>query len=241
LSRLYELGAIRRDSTPTKVGFIMNKFRFLSIESIAMILSGYAWDVSIVDLITIAAYLNTSIRPGFFMRGRTFQDDPFQNAIDRGDFKFPWFLSNAYRTQLMLSCDFMWGLLIWYNYQFVLSESKITLKDWCESVGISYAKMNDMIEFRDDILQMMSAIGLNPYKNFSNGFSYIDSSDLEPWIRSIKQCIMEGYKSNIAVWHDTEHTYKTKLGRIPIVVERKWLNSSSESYTYGVQNPKYIV
>lgn len=246
LDRLYRLGAITRASTPTLLGFIINKFRFMSVESIKMILAGFAWDISIIDLITIASYIGVTDKQDFFMRGKRRDDNPFQDAIDRGDFKFPWFLPNHYRTELLLSCDFIWGLLVWYNYQNVVSSSvdkstDISLQDWCESVGVNYRSLNEMVESRDEILQMMASIGLNPYKSFDKSFRYIESSELHNWVSGIKQCIFEGYKTNIAVWDSSKNVYTTKLGRLQITPERTWLMSSIKSQEYGVNNPKYII
>jgi len=239
VDRLYKLGAINRACSPTRTGFIINKFRMMSPESIKMILAGFSWDVSIIDLITIAAFVRINDKPGFFIRARQPSDpSPFEQAINDGKFEFPWFLPNSDRTKLMLSCDFIWGLLIWYNFNKL--EAGQSLRGWCEDVGISFTALNDMIESRDDILQMMSSVGLNPYHQFKKSFNYIESFQLHDWICSVKQCIYEGYKTNIAIWDFNNHVYKTRLGRLEFNADRPWLSSGVDLYNSRIPNPKYI-
>lgn len=239
VARLYKLGAITRACTPTRLGFIMNKFRMMSVESVKMILAGYAWGVSITDLITIAAFANSTDRPGFFARGARFGEDPFADAVNRGEFKFPWFLPNSERTKLMLSCDFIWGLLIWYNIQMLPPD--VSLNTWCQDVGITFSGINEFIEKRDDIIQMMSAIGLNPYALFIKSFKYVETFELHDWLCSIKQCIFEGYKTNIAIWDDRRKKYRSTLGRLSFDADRSWISSGIELYNSNISNPKYLV
>lgn len=126
MEKLYVLGAINYNSIPTRLGFIINKFRFLSIENIKMILSGYAWNAPIQDLITIAAFINYS--SDIFKHG---EEGKFKSAEIMG--KFTLFQSqqnnvlyySKYKTDLMLSDNFIRTILIFYELQQKISEINV--------------------------------------------------------------------------------------------------------------------
>lgn len=122
IEKLFTLGAIDSNSVPTEIGFIMNKFRFVKIESIRMILAGYAWGVSIIDLVTIAAFLQFSsddILPSE-------QSGGFNRALDKGVFTlFPEIKMPGHariKHELMSSGDFIQFVVIFYYFQRKLQE-----------------------------------------------------------------------------------------------------------------------
>ena len=47
---------------PTIMGFLVNKLRFLSLENIRMIMAGYHYKCNVLDLITIAAFIEIGWR-----------------------------------------------------------------------------------------------------------------------------------------------------------------------------------
>lgn len=59
--KLYALGFMQGDNTVTALGKIAGCFNKISAESIRMILSGYAYDICVADLITIAVGLERNI------------------------------------------------------------------------------------------------------------------------------------------------------------------------------------
>jgi HrpA-like RNA helicase len=61
LEKLFMLGCVTSNCTPTLVGFLVNKFRFINIENVRMILAGLAWGVSILDLVNMAAALQVGV------------------------------------------------------------------------------------------------------------------------------------------------------------------------------------
>src|SRR5690606_23535651 len=96
-------------------------------ESIKMILSGYAWNTSIQDLITIAAFLE-------FAQDEIFPEElkpQYKEALAEG--KFTLFANeqkkvvsySEYKTDLMVADEFMRYLLIFYEFKEKLFELNI--------------------------------------------------------------------------------------------------------------------
>jgi HrpA-like RNA helicase len=243
MEKLFTLGAIDERSMPTAVGFIMNKFRFITPESIRMILAGFAWDVSILDLITMAAFLQ-------FNPGDIYPDDmeKQRNAVRRnGMFSFFPFPDKSspitknisdVKTKLMISDDFIQNLVVFYYMQQKItdvldisesSETKTTrvqlnrlekLRNWFEEVGINMAGMMNVIERRDVIINTMAMIGLDPFHNFHKSIyhalpSYSDMDKFK-YIAGLKRCIFEGYKMNIAKWDGQAKSYITRKSHMQI-------------------------
>jgi hypothetical protein len=258
IEKLFTLGAIDSNSVPTEIGFIMSKFRFVSIESIRAILAGYAWGAPIIDLITIAAFLqfrSDDILPAEL-------NGNFNKALDAGTFSlFPKISMPGHahlKTDLMLSGEFMRYITVFYYFQKKLQElaagkvipeffdedeeeivhafqedEKIggaksarpeknadPLAQWCESVGLSLVAMIDVIKLRDEIIEMMAYLGLDPYHNFSKSIYCVLPSGTDEekyeYIKTMKQCLFEGYKLNIAVWNPVDKKFYTRKSHLPL-------------------------
>lgn len=245
LDRLYTAGAINSNSTPTMLGVVMNKFRMLPLESIKMILAGYAWEAPILDLITIAASLQ--LRTDMSAeRDR----DPDASLMEFED-------APSAKMSLMTSCDFCTMLLAWDKYQRLCAEildeviavpeddsignlhSRIV--EWCKERNVSPKYFEDLTQKREDIIHNMAGIGLNPYSWNNKSLSVRNEIDIREWTGLIKQCIFDGYKSNILVWNPVISTYETRFGNIKVAVDRGYLMTAGDIRMYGVQNPKYLV
>jgi HrpA-like RNA helicase len=239
LDRLYTLGALSSNCTPTPKGLIMSKFRFISLESIAMILSGYAWKAPIEDLITIAAFLSLKSDIG---ADRDTEPSPDLRAFDGIRFT---------KMDLEASCDFITILLAWNAYQdecvrlleaAEVGELPTSIEDWCESVGVNHSFFEQITSNREDIINSMATIGLNPYANGTNALRVQSELSIDDWIKSIKQCLFEGYKSNIATWNPKEMCYETRFGSIKIPIpDRPYLMKTADLIKYSAQNPKFIL
>ena len=239
LDKLYLLGAITSNTTPTSLGFIINKFRMISLESVKMMLSGFAWEVSILDLITIAAFANMHQADKLY----TNRKENFNKAIMSGKIYWSWqsFTNNWCEIQLMLSCDFCQYLLLCNMCSAAISKNNSDIYKWCEDLGLSYSTLAEISDRRDDIMHSMNSIGLNTFSNFDKSFKFVQPHNVQEYIKGIKHCLYEGYKCNIAIWNDKQYKYLTKQGHIPIDIERYFINTRNEISTYAIANPKYII
>jgi hypothetical protein len=87
----------------------------------------------------------------------------------------------------------------------------------------------------------MSGIGLNPYANQEYSYPTRTTLDLPDWIVKIKQCLFEGYKSNMCLWNFGSAKYETRYGRLTVDVVKPFIASRLDLIEYGGQNPKFII
>jgi len=147
-----------------------------------------------------------------------------------------------------INCIFIWNIfrdLIEKNIKKGIQLNKI--REWCEKSGIKPDGFILVIKTRDDIIENMISIGINPYFN-GLGLRYptynlnkILSGSLVDGlaeIKKIKYCLYEGLKHNL-LKHDKFTTYTSLFKNIPIKVKSaviKELNDNMEQ-----KFPKYIV
>lgn len=232
IDRLYALGAIYKNITPTAVGILMNKFRFVGLECIRMILAGYAWEVSIIDLITIAAFC--SIKQDLKMNPRDLEKLP------------PGLVKDLEPDSLVYGCDFITALIYWYRYQticaaYLFDDSKESPDDWCLRNGLKTGFFNEAAAAREDIVLSMSGMGLNPYALFKKSYPNRTELDIDEWVSGIKQCLFEGFKLNMCMWNPVSRVYETRYGRIPVVLDKPFIASRLDLAEYGGQNPKFLI
>jgi HrpA-like RNA helicase len=120
IEKLYVLGAINSNMVPTPLGFIMNKFRYIPIESIKMILSGYAWEASISDLVTIAAFMDfhSDLRPRKLEKKRVkaAEQNLLRLGIDEEAAKHIEGFSQLYQS-ILIADDFISNLILYFDFQ----------------------------------------------------------------------------------------------------------------------------
>lgn len=271
IEKLFTLGAINSNMIPTITGFLINKFRFITVENIKMILSGFAWKAPIEDLIIIAAFLTQK-------KSDIFDDEnieKYNEAVQNG--KFTMFQNKKniirygeYKTDLMMADDFIQFIILFNEFQRKISEIGIMdldaikktgdrkkkqeiknknmidiMNNWCEKYALKIDGLLTILETRDDIIDSMASMGLNPYQNYQKSYHLIenDYSDKEKYdyICNIKQCIFEGYKLNIAEWKKTEQKYYTRKTHIPIEFNSKYIQTKMDILKNGDNNPHYII
>jgi len=166
---------------------------------------------------------------------------------------------------LFRSDDFIQYLLIFNEFQnklnkINLQENKLELtekinksrvktviteiQEWCEKNGLSYNGLVNTSELRDDIINTMCLIGLNPFHNWNmsirNLILHTDTEKIN-YIKNMKMCIFEGYKLNIAAWNPVIKKYITRKTHIILDIDNANLISKADLFKYGDVNPKYII
>jgi HrpA-like RNA helicase len=242
--KLFALGAINSNSIPTPVGFVMNRIRKIRIESIRMVLAGYAWKAPVIDLVTIAVFLEakmSEIFPRALEKNR-------EAAIASGVFTmFPKSSSSVRRIkeELYVADDFVAFAVLYDEFRRNVGVDLSKGKNWCESVGVSYQALLKIAELRDEIVNNLAVIGMNPYENKDKAAYYVrrglysDAEKME-YVKSMKQCIFEGYKLNLAVWDNSAKDYKLKKSRIPLKISSKFLMTKNDVNKFGDSNPRYL-
>lgn len=202
LNKLYILGMIDINSKVSPLGLLINKFRKLSIESCKMILAGYYYNVNILDLLTLAIFLNT---PG---------NKIFENKFKRYQNIFEDISCNNYnilKNKLLISCDFIDFIIFFNNFIKEIYNSKFDteyIKNWCIQNKVKYNGLIKIIHQRDELIKiMLFSLNLNPFKNIHKNLKNLlnifdqknnQSTEFIDEVINIKKCIYEGYKMNIA-------------------------------------------
>lgn len=195
MEKLYHLGFIDSNYTPTLFGIYATKFKKLSLESIRMILAGYHHNSCILDLITIIAFMNNSHK--LFINRRKYKH---RNPLNLNKEE------NHYYYHYVIADDFIEFLFIWYDVLNIiekvdklvdvveiddvmkyrtrkeviissddddsdLKEGRfkkfpiLFLKKWCIVNNLDINAILDIVRTRDEIIMDMIAMGLNPYYN----------------------------------------------------------------------------
>ena len=196
--KLYSLGFVV-DGKLTKLGMIASWLTRIPVESIKMILSGYAFNVCVADLVSIACYIKTSGKaiPTFPDISDTFIEciNHIWKRVDKINLKKPIASEDAMD---------------------IVKDIKISDKDAKPKGLTTNVKETmedllivDVIDLRTDIISVLSKNNLSPYNGSSISYlnSSIDSSKSLMHVRpdkidhrivsNLKRCIYEGYKMNI--------------------------------------------
>lgn len=212
---------------PTRMGIIANKFRKIKLESIRMILAGYYYKANILDLITIAIFLEQKKWDSFSKQKiRSFRP---RNVLGLSNME-----SDMY-SKMFWADEFIEMLWIWYDFMEALDcinpairNKKIGIgyaKKWCIDNDLNYEGLLSIIQARDELIDLMINIGINPYYNGMNlkrgtyNLKSIINKDLSLGMKEIckiKSCIYEGYKLNTATYDKIKNVYVSDWKRTPI-------------------------
>jgi len=235
INKLYILGLITiptdlidndiRQMKSTMIGRIINKMRsmyLISIENAKMLLSAYAWKVSIIDLINIVVLM----------------DFEFEKSNDA-------FLQNI---NLLIADDFIYSLVVFNEfYNFITASSNVKfgtnlIQQWCLDRGLQYQKFIKMLEIRDNLIFELARVGFNPFQFQDSLGSLINlykadrnrknTDDLVDYIKRIKQCIYEGYKLNIAKFNADDKKYYSEQNHIPLKITSQLLTLLPKTIIY---------
>jgi hypothetical protein len=97
----------------------------------------------------------------------------------------------------------------------MFEDSSLTFQKWCENVGLDYSVLMYALEKRNDIIEELYSMNINPYKNESYKLKTILTSikskdeilHLINNIKNIKKCIYGGYYNNLLHLNDSDNSY----------------------------------
>jgi HrpA-like RNA helicase len=206
----------------TKLGSIAEAFSLMVPESARMILAAYSWGASVLDLVTIAAYMTIDSR--FFVAAQPV--DPSGKPPPKIGINWtqvykmglPGFWSSSsilYKTRLLIADDFINGLILFNAVKRIIGEgdSKTAVTDlrvWCQQNNIAYEQILTFIQTRDDIIDQMLTAELDLFTNEEFSLNNSSADDIMNTITKIKHCIYDGYRGNVLI-RDGE-IYKTLNG-----------------------------
>lgn len=212
LKKFYAIGLIDHEYKPTIKALCAVKFSHVSIESICMILNGFANGANIMDLVTIAAFMSAQVPP--FMRKykrRTVIDTDAKRA--------------AFKTRFFIGCDMIDYLLLYNELLVVIKSAKgdpyVALEKWCEENSVDKNAVMDILTIRDGILSSLVHMGLTPQPS-KIPLSELLVSDFESGfirVQKIKECIYKSWRMNTATWCDTRKKYISDANYQPLEIK----------------------
>lgn len=166
---------------------------------IKMVMSSFYWNVSTLDVITIAAYLMGQTSDFTVSR-----DTPVDwNIIYQ--YGLPSYFSDqksALRARLLFADTFMDGLFLFYAIKHImLGKNKMkvysTIREFCDRAKINMRAVMSFMASRDEMIEQYMQFGINIFSNESESLDCIDEENLINYIVKIKYCIYEGFKTDI--------------------------------------------
>ena len=197
--------------TLTQLGALSSAFTLISPEAIRMILAAYSFESSILDVITIAAYLYTQ-----------------KNEIMRRDAKsgmpLPFNWEEIYNSGLgfkidygkikMLICDeFIDGIILINAIKRIIGSKIERIQEWCNRVNINYNGVLKLIVLRDDIIEQALKAKFDVFKYEKNSLQAATQENIVDVITRLKYCIYDGYRCNRLTLDQSRGIYVSAYGQ----------------------------
>lgn len=99
---------------------------------------------------------------------------------------------------------------------------KSPLEQYLGDRGINYSGFLQVIERRDEIIQMMASMGFNPYHGWHDSMEHImyrSEEEKMRYVQRVKQCLYEGFKCNVATWDAASKKFNTLKAHVPLEIE----------------------
>jgi HrpA-like RNA helicase len=216
----------------TGMGRAALKFPHIPMEYLRMIFGAYAWHLSVLDAITITAYLITEGRfqasnkipirwrniyllglPKFFL-----QSAKNLNSTQKDKTKF----IIVERVRLVLSDNFLDGIWVFNAIQEITKASNqknpsnininsiADIEKFCESAGLSADTIFEFLRLRDEIIEAVLAAGFNPF--IGQNLVKIEEANFIPTVTKWKYLFYESMRQNLAYYDSSSGQYQSIKG-----------------------------
>lgn len=255
IEKLHVIGMLDDDYSVTLFGYLANFIKFISVESKRMIFGGFAVGASIMDLVTMAAFIYTTKRTIFSKKFK------MPNVLGKSNFDF------IYRVLIgdeLIGCVLLWNVYnewvaskihklfksepkYWKNINGMISTEAI--KSWCDNMGIVYEGWIKLIQNRDSLIENLLTIGVNIYYNGLDipynkyNLKEMLRTNLEEGLEEVKKfkkAIYQSHFLNLCQWNENKKTYMLVAKNIPLQIKSEvlpYLNPVLAKQT----KPQYIV
>jgi HrpA-like RNA helicase len=237
----------------TKLGHIARMFSMILPDSVRMILSAYSWGCSVLDMVTIAAFVKASPREYSAKAPEESRGPPpkinWASVYKTG---MPGYFGSAgmlYKTRLLIADDFINGLILFNAVKNIITGGEYKksigeLKKWCESNFISFRAILEFIRNRDEIIEQMLTLHMDIFVNEDSSLSKSTQESFMNIITKIKYCIYEGFRCNILTKlgdeYFTANGLKVTTPKLFRSDEEQLANASEYGFIIGVK-PTHLV
>jgi HrpA-like RNA helicase len=216
-------------------------------ECARMILAAYSWGVSVLDMITIAAFL--CMEMPLFTPANTSKPVDMQVIYKAG---LPGFLTGSdmnLRIKSIIGCELIDGLIVHHAITSVVHgkdpyQALVTLRNWCADVNLKYHNVLDLCATRDKFIEQMLASEFNVFKDGGVRIWGCSPDTLMDVLCRFKHCIYDGFRCNLLT-RDKHGEYYTTHG-LKVVTPDLFKNLGKKITDAGYEEilkiePTYVV
>lgn len=258
------LGYVDHNSKLTRLGELVSKFMFISMEQAKIIFSGFVYNTSILDLVTICALFNIN-RSNMFLNAKRYKMHSEKNNLHTNflycdayslEESLPKFITNKsnnfddtyYRYKLLLCDEFIEALFIFESFTKIISYYKDiqSVEKWCMDNCLQVSTLYSIYYDRENIINELLNNGIDVLYNNEMKLINQESEQFMTSVINIKKCVYEGLKFNILILDEDTGIYKS-LKNLQVKVESNILNIKLQNklksigVLYDNIIPKYIL
>jgi HrpA-like RNA helicase len=247
------LGFINHLGQLTELGKITSRFTYISIEQAKIIFSGFAYNVAIIDLITICALMESEyIR--LYMKDKDFKkhtgmnmDMPCDSYIMKNYIDKELNEISYYNYKLLFCDDFIESLLMFETFinKITIYQDVSMIEMWCKDNCINISELQIIYTNRENKINDLINQGIDIFYNSEYRFINTKIDNINSII-NIKKCIYEGLRNNLLTYDSDSKSYKTLIG-LEVIIDNNILDiklqnklKSLHMLTNEIQ-PKYII
>ena len=239
IGKLYEIGFVGMSSDAsinteyriTELGALSSVFTMLSPEAIRMMLSSFFWECSMLDVISIAAYLMTPSHELTISDIKTrarlpiLWDNVYKHTV------------RAHKWNLLTADEFLDGILLIGAIKRVIIKGIPHVRKFCNKTNINYNGLLNFIRKRDDIIEQALNGKFDVFKHEKNSLLRSNEQNMMSIVVKLKHCIYDGYRCNLLTLRGSN--YVSQRGGLEVVMPAL-LKPISDAYKTTAL-PEYIV
>lgn len=193
----------------TKLGHIARNMSGINkLEQMKIIMTGLTRQVCILDLVTVITDFGMMLPK----KDRNIIIDIYSPIFPDQDPNIVYYLS-----KIVFGDDFVNKILIVNKIQCLLEKDIVEFTEWSRKMEMDPIEISKMISSRDEIINGLIDMGINPFKNFKKSLRYSDTKNMMYIVQEIKHCLYSGYKSNLLKLHESgEYYLSTQKNKVKI-------------------------
>lgn len=210
----------------TEMGKVAGKFSRIEMFEARMLFMSLVHEVNLFDMINIVCIIGKT-RRDFMIMKKDYTDAGYWEllklSLSRDVLDYIISFEVKSRNDLLrtlISCELIEYSMVIAGFMKKIAEfakSPSTLLDWCEKNSIKYDGMVEILTRREDIINDLVAVGIDPWKFSERKISMAKTGELFKLICRIKQCTFAGLSDNVLTRNNDLYWNKGKK----IEVDRK--------------------
>jgi len=185
-------------------------------ENFRMVMAGFAWEYSPLDLIAVAAYT---------MLGSSKLTEREEAGTDKLNLRLDILYNDVigadpadlWHWRLLTGDTFMDGIILSRAVDRMLADADPStalpkFTEWCNQRSIAIGTLLEYVNLREDMITALLAQGIDIYAFPGMLDHHGDAADTMNMIVRYKHCVHEGYRLNLIEYDDEAGEYRTQTG-----------------------------